>query len=230
MMLTPSEMERLQIFTAAELARRHRERGVLLSQPEAIALICDEVLYGARQGRTVAELMSFGATLLTTDDVLPGVAAMTPLIEVEAMFPDGVKMVAVHGPIRPGRRVLEGHTPGEVLPREGVVELNAGRARERLPVVNTGDRPVQVGSHLHFFEANRALDFDRARAYGLRLDVAAGTSVRFEPGQGREVALVAIGGQRVVSGFNGLVDGPLDDPAVRERALRRARELGFRGA
>jgi urease beta subunit len=119
--------------------------------------------------------------------------------------------------------------PGESLPAEGSVELNAGRPAVVLAVANTGDRPVQVGSHFHFFEVNRALEFDREKAYGRRLNVPAGTSVRFEPGDEREVDLVAIGGRRIVRGLNGLTEGALDDPEVKEAALRRARELGFVG-
>ncbi len=102
--------------------------------------------------------------------------------------------------------------PGEILPAEGELELNAGRATVRLAVANTGDRPIQVGSHFHFFETNPALAFDRAAARGYRLNIAAGTAVRFEPGQQREVELVALAGARVVYGFNGLVMGPLDGP------------------
>jgi urease beta subunit len=117
--------------------------------------------------------------------------------------------------------------PGEPLPAEGTVRLNEGRAAVVLAVVNTGDRPVQVGSHFHFFEVNRALRFDRERAYGMRLNIPAGTSVRFEPGDEREVELVAIGGRRVVRGLNGLTEGALDDPQTKEAALRRALERGF---
>jgi len=117
--------------------------------------------------------------------------------------------------------------PGESFPREGSVELNEGRGTLTLTVSNTGDRPVQVGSHFHFFETNRALKFDRERAYGMRLDIPAGTSVRFEPGDEREVGLVAIGGRRVVRGLNGLTEGALDEPDVRGVAFRRARERGF---
>ncbi len=121
--------------------------------------------------------------------------------------------------------------PGEMLPADGPdVELNAGRAGVTVTVANTGDRPIQVGSHFCFFEVNRALRFDRAAAYGMRLDVPAGTSVRFEPGDEREVRLVALGGRRMIRGLNGLIDGALDDPAVRERAMRRAGERGFLGA
>lgn len=117
--------------------------------------------------------------------------------------------------------------PGELIPAEGYIELNVGKERARLAVSNVGDRPIQVGSHFHFFEVNRALKFDRAAAYGMRLNIPAGTSVRFEPGDEREVELVEIGGLRIVRGLNGLVDGPLDDPEIRERALRRAREQDF---
>ncbi|MBA3472459.1 MAG: urease subunit beta [Rubrobacter sp.] len=117
--------------------------------------------------------------------------------------------------------------PGESLPAEGEVELNANRETATVAVANTGDRPVQVGSHFHFFEVNKALEFDRGNAYGMRLDVPAGTSVRFEPGDEREVELVKIGGRRIVHGFNGLTEGALDDPGVREEAFRRAREEGY---
>ena len=118
--------------------------------------------------------------------------------------------------------------PGEILPADGPdVELNAGRATATVTVANTGDRPIQVGSHFCFFEVNKALRFDRAAAYGMRLDVPAGTSVRFEPGDERKVHLVALGGRRVVRGLNGLIDGALDDPQVREQALRRAHDQGF---
>ncbi|CAG0951432.1 urease subunit beta [Burkholderiales bacterium] len=99
--------------------------------------------------------------------------------------------------------------PGELLVDDGEIELNAGRERVTLAVANTGDRPVQVGSHYHFFEVNDALAFDRAKARGFRLDIAAGTAVRFEPGQSRTVTLVALAGARIVHGFNGRVAGPL---------------------
>jgi urease subunit beta len=107
--------------------------------------------------------------------------------------------------------------PGELLPAEGEIELNAGRRTVTVVVANTGDRPIQVGSHYHFFETNAALDFDRAAARGFRLDVAAGTAVRFEPGQTRTVRLVALTGARAVYGFQGKVMGPLD-PRKRRRA------------
>ncbi len=108
--------------------------------------------------------------------------------------------------------------PGEVLPRDGEIELNAGRATLTLEVANTGDRPIQVGSHYHFAETNAALAFDRVAAHGFRLNIPAGTAVRFEPGQARTVELVALAGARVVYGFTGAVMGPLDE---RSRSLAR---------
>ena len=110
--------------------------------------------------------------------------------------------------------------PGEYLLASEPIELNGGRPTRRLEVGNRGDRPVQVGSHCHFFEVNRWLEFDRAAAYGMRLNIPAGTAVRFEPGDTREVELVTLGGTREIFGLNQLVEGPLDDPAVREAALQ----------
>ncbi|MEO1774963.1 MAG: urease subunit beta [Pseudomonadota bacterium] len=231
MLLTPTEFERLTIFTAAELARKRRARGALLNYPEAVALISDEILEGARDGRSVADLIGFGSTILTTADVMPGVTALMPMLQVEATFPDGTKLVTVHDPIRPveGSDAAPDEMPGEIRAGEGEVVLNAGRPTATLTVLNTGDRPVQIGSHFHFFEVNKALDFERATAFGMRLDIPAGTAVRFEPGQSKEVTLVAIGGNRRVGGLNALTDGALTEEA-REVALARARAAGFKGA
>ncbi|MBW4472294.1 MAG: urease subunit beta [Stenomitos rutilans HA7619-LM2] len=117
--------------------------------------------------------------------------------------------------------------PGEVLCAPGTLQLNAGRATKTLIIANLGDRPIQVGSHYHFFEVNRALQFDRAEAYGFRLDIPAGTAVRFEPGDTKTVALVAIGGTRQIQGLNSLVNQALDDPDAKAAALERVRSLGY---
>ncbi len=109
--------------------------------------------------------------------------------------------------------------PGEYFVEDGELVLSAGRATATVLVANTGDRPIQVGSHYHFFEVNSALSFDRAAAYGMRLNIAAGTAVRFEPGEQKEVALVAFGGGRVVHGHRGMVGGALDDTEVRDSAI-----------
>jgi len=230
MLLTPTEMERLTIFTAAELARRRRGRGQKLNHPEAVAFIADELLEAARDGRTLAEVMTLGATLLTTDDVLPGVATLIPILTVEGQFPDGPKMISLHGPIRPGSEKREEPHPGEVLTEDGEIELNAGRRRLMLAVLNTGDRPVQVASHFHFFEANKALEFDRAAAFGMRLDVLTGGAARFEPGESKQVTLVEIGGTGEITGLNNLTEGQIHDPAIKQMALARARSRGYRGA
>jgi urease subunit beta len=122
----------------------------------------------------------------------------------------------------------EAVVPGEVLPGEGTVTINEGRDTATVRVANAGDRPVQVGSHFHFFEVNAALEFDRRAAFGRRLNVPAGTAVRFEPGDDRTVELVALGGKRRVHGLNGLVNGSVDgDPGP---ALERARAAGFLAA
>ncbi|MCP5426718.1 MAG: urease subunit gamma [Chromatiaceae bacterium] len=211
MELTPRERDKLLLFTAALVAERRKERGLKLNYPEAVAFISAAILEGAREGKTVAELMDFGRTLLSADDVMEGVDAMVHEVQVEATFPDGTKLVTVHDPILPAETTPEIATPGEIITAPGERELNAGRASLTLSVANSGDRPIQVGSHYHFAETNPALVFERDKARGYRLDIAAGTAVRFEPGQTREVKLVAFSGDRRVFGFNGAVMGELGD-------------------
>lgn len=232
MLLTPTELERLTIFTAAELARKRRQKGLKLNHPEAVAIIVDEILEGAREGRSVADLIGYGSTILTTDDVMPGIADLMPMIQVEGTFPDGTKLVTVHEPIRLGKEKppKDAVVPGEIITAEGVIVINAGRRRVTLTVLNTGDRPVQVGSHYHFFETNRALDFERAAAFGTHLDIAAGTAVRFEPGESKEVSLVAFGGSGEIHGLNGLTNGSVRSDLRKAEAVRLARERGFKGA
>jgi urease subunit gamma/beta len=233
MLLTPTELERLTIFTAAELARRRKDRGLKLNHPEAVAYIVDDILERARDGQTVAELISHGSTLLSADDVMPGVADMMPVIQVEATFPDGTKLVTVHDPIRPGKKKPPKNgpvRPGEIITADGEIEINAGRRRATVRAVNTGDRPIQVGSHYHFFEVNKALEFDRDTAFGMHLDIPAGTAVRFEPGEDKEVALVAFGGTGEIFGLNSLTDGTVRNDSRKAAALRKARDRGFKGA
>jgi urease subunit gamma/beta len=211
MELSPREKDKLLLFTAALLAERRKARGLRLNYPEAVAYISAAILEGARDGRSVAELMGTGAELLTENDVLPGVAELIPEVQVEATFPDGTKLVTVHTPIRAMAPALPGpSTPtGAVETLDGELALNVGRKKLRLSVKNSGDRPVQVGSHYHFYETNEALAFDRAATLGYRLDIPAGTAIRFEPGQERSVELVEYAGERRVYGFQGKVMGPL---------------------
>ena len=206
MNLTPREKDKLLIAMAAMVARRRLERGVKLNHPEAVALITDFVVEGARDGRSVAELMEAGAHVVSADQVMDGIASMIHDIQVEATFPDGTKLVTVHHPIRGADEKLK---PGEVLAEPGEILMNKDRETITLEIANTGDRPIQVGSHYHFFETNPALKFDRKKARGMRLDIAAGTAVRFEPGQTRDVQLVALAGKRTIYGFRGDVMGKL---------------------
>lgn len=230
MNLSPTELDRLTIFTAAEHARRLRAAGVRLSHPEAVALIADEMLFAARRGMGYEAIVDMAGRLLTADDVEPAVPAMVEFVSVEAGFPEGTKMVIVFRPIGPGREAADDMTAGEIITADGDIEVNAGRPVVEIDVINTGDRDIQVRSHTHFFEVNRALDFDRAKAFGLRLDVGSGAGVRFEPGLRKRVRLVPMGGDRVVRGQAGLTQGSLDDDAVRQAALAAARRDGYRGA
>ena len=206
MNLTPREKDKLLVAMAAIVARNRLERGVKLNHPEAIALITDFVVEGARDGRTVSELMEAGAHVLTADQVMVGIPEMIHDIQVEATFPDGTKLVTVHHPIR---GAASDDVPGRVTAQPGVIVFNEGAERVEIEVANTGDRPIQVGSHYHFYETNPALRFDREKARGMRLDIAPGTAVRFEPGATREVSLVPYGGKREVYGFRQDVMGSL---------------------
>ncbi|WP_228976961.1 urease subunit gamma [Streptomyces sp. DH12] len=225
MRLTPTERDRLLLFGAAELARARRARGLRLNVPEATALIADTVCEAARDGRRLAEAIAAARSVLGPDDVLPGVADVVTEVHVEAVFDDGSRLAVVSDPI--GGPSAGEDAPGALLPGPGYPEPVP---EVRLTVRNTAAVPVSVTSHFHFFEANPRLRFDRAAAYGMRLCVPAGSSVRFGPGEAVEVGLVPIGGARTAIGFAGLVDGPLDAPGAREEALRRAAACGYLGA
>ena len=229
MHLTPHELDKLALHQAGFLAQKRLARGLRLNYPEAVALISTQVLEFIRDGRSVAELMDAGRQLLGRANVMDGVAEMIVEVQVEGTFPDGSKLVTVHHPIAaeqgnmelalygsflpaPAKGVLKDGQrsgmekapaftePGEVLPADGDIILNEGREPVHLQVTNKGDRPIQVGSHYHFAQTNRALEFDRTAATGRRLDIPAGTAVRFEPGETRTVALVEIAGHQVVRG------------------------------
>ena len=237
MHLTPREIDKLVLHQAGVLAQKRLARGLRLNYVEATALIATQLLEFIRDGRSVAELMDLGRRLLGRMDVLDGVAEMIDEVQVEGTFPDGTKLVTVHHPIVAEHGHMElalygsflvraadasssvGHaaaplagTPGAVLVREGDgIVINDGRATVQLQVANHGDRPIQVGSHYPFIETNRALRFDRRAAYGMRLDIPAGTAVRFEPGETKTVTLVSLAGARVVRGGNAWASGPVVD-------------------
>ena len=221
MRLLPREQNRLQVFAAAELARRRRARGLLLSQAEAVALISDEVMEAARDGLDYAAAERRGYEILYPADVLEDVPRLVGRIELEALFADGHRLVVLHDPVTNG----------------GPPPIDAGNAEPQwleggtpLQVANTSDVPIALTSHFHVFEANRRLLLDRRAAWGMRLAVAAGVKVVIEPGQTREVRVVPFGGARIVRGHGGLADGPLDAPGALEAALALARERGYEGA
>lgn len=197
MRLTPHEQERLLLSYAAELARRRRARGLRLNHPEAIAVIADHILEGARDGRTVAELMASGREVLGRDagDARRGTGGGD-----------------VSGRHQVGHRAsADRMIPGEIFYGSGDIEMNAAAlSRLQMRIINAGDRPVQVGSHVHLPQANRALSFDRATAHGYRLDIPAATAVRFEPGIPQIVGLVPLGGRREVPGLTLNPPGRLD--------------------
>jgi len=207
MELTPREKDKLLLFTAALLAERRLARGVRLNHPEAVAYISAAILEGARDGKTVAELMHDSRNLLAADQVMDGVADMIHDVQVEATFPDGTKLVTVHQPIAQENTFRA----GEIRVAEGDIEINAELPTRVIEVSNSGDRPVQIGSHYHFYETNNALEFEREKTRGYRLNIPAGTAVRFEPGQRRTVELVAYAGKRTVYGFQGHIMGKLGD-------------------
>lgn len=190
MHLTPKETDRLTIFTVAEMARRRRARGLRLNLPEAIGLICDEMMEAAREGRSYREVETLGRQLLSTSEVLDGVPALLDILQVEPQFEDGTKLITLRHPIGPP----PGSGAGEIRFAEGEILLNADGATRTLPVHNPTAYPIQITSHLHFFDANTSLIFDRAKAQGMRLDIPAGGAVRWEPSQTHTVRLVAIRG------------------------------------
>jgi urease subunit gamma/beta len=229
--LTPTERDRLLLFSAAELARRRRADGVLLNVPEATALIADEVCEAARRGGRHEDAVRTGQSVLSVAEVMPEVPYVVRSVAVEAVFADGSRLVVVDEPF--GSVPERADMPGAVISDE-TADPDAhpdpsGTAVDRrtVRVENTAAIPISVTSHFHFFEVNPRLRFARTDSYGMHLDIPAGTHVRFDPGTVTEVTVVPILGDRVVVGFAGLVDGPLDEPGVRDAALARARDWGF---
>jgi urease subunit gamma/beta len=231
MHLTPHELDKLTLHQAGFLAQKRLARGLRLNHPESVALIATQILEFIRDGRRVSELMDLGRQLLGRGEVMDGVPELVHEVQIEGTFPDGTKLVTIHNPIVAEHGNLElalygsflplpvrlkadittvsvasgfsrTERPGEILCAPGDVVANEGRDVTRLSVTNTGDRPIQVGSHYHFVETNAALMFDRKASHGMRLDIPAGTAVRFEPGETKTVPLVAIAGRRVIRGGN----------------------------
>ncbi|KAM7269696.1 hypothetical protein ACFE04_025193 [Oxalis oulophora] len=235
MKLIPREVDKLGLHNAGFLAQKRLARGLRLNYTEAVALIATQILEFVRDGgadNTVAHLMDIGRQLLGRRQVLPSVPYLLYTVQVEGTFPDGTKLITVHNPIATdnGNLHLALHgsflpvpsldkfptvenvrAPGEIIYGVGNILLNPGRKAVLLKVVNNGDRPVQVGSHYHFIEVNPFLVFDRRKAYGMRLNIPAGTATRFEPGEIKSVILVSIGGHKIIKGGNAIVNGPAHD-------------------
>jgi urease subunit gamma/beta len=212
MHLSPRDVDKLVLHGAGVLAQKRLARGVRLNYPETVALIATQLLELIRDGRSVAELMDLGRRMLGRVHVLPAVPAMLVEVQVEGTFPDGTKLVTVHHPVAVERvdlalalhgsflpvppdalfpsRAEAADVPGAFIILPGTIALNVGRDVVELTVKSVGDRPIQVGSHYPFAETNTALLFDRALATGRRLDIPAGTAVRFEPGEEKTVRLV----------------------------------------
>ncbi|KAF2017699.1 urease [Aaosphaeria arxii CBS 175.79] len=257
MQLCPKELDKLVISQLGVLAQRRLARGVKLNHAEATALIANNLQELVRDGNhTVADLMAIGKTMLGRRHVLPSVVTSLSELMIEGTFPSGTYLVTVHHPISSDDGDLERALYGSFLPvpsndlfplpeaalyestkqpgaviavkgEAGVIRLNEGRNRIKLRVKSTGDRPIQVGSHYHFVETNPQLSFDRVRAHGYRLDIPAGTSVRFEPGDTKTVTLVQIAGKQIIKGGNGLASGHIGDVEVIQGLEERIKAAGF---
>jgi urease len=254
--LSPRELDHLRLHQAGRLAQYRLARGLRLNHPEAVSLIAMQMMEEIRDGKhSVAQLMSLGQSLLGRRQVMAGVASLIGQVQVEATFPDGTKLLTIHTPIAArdgdlaaalsgsflpvpdlavfGDASLEEEDedpagkPGQVTTHGAPITINEGRALVEVAVTNTGDRPIQVGSHYAFVETNKALAFDRQLSIGKRLNLPSGASVRFEPGESKQVTLVELGGtQRVVSG-NLLTNGCAKDAARVPEIMQRVTERGF---
>jgi urease subunit gamma/beta len=197
MRLTPWEEERLLMFAAAELARRHRAAGILLNAPEAIALICDAMLEAARAGASYAEVEAAGLAAVALDEVIDGVRELIDDVRLEVLLEDGARLIVLVDPL--GRdQPTSGVGPGAIVPVEtsdGTADDMAPAHLERIDLVveNRSHRVVRISSHFPFDRVNARLDFDRAAAVGFRLDLPAGSSERWSPGETKTVRLVRYG-------------------------------------
>jgi urease subunit gamma/beta len=217
MLFTPREQEKLLLSWAAEIARRRKAKGIKLNYEEALAIISDFIIESAREGKKMSEIIKESQMLLNEDNVMEGVPELLDLVQVEATFPDGTKLVTVRNPIKSNKKFLNTYEikDGEIdLPEDGEISIT-----------NTGDRPIQVSSHFHLFEVNKKLKFDREKAFGFRLAIPSGTAIRFEPGQTEIVKIRKIRGNRRVTGLNSLTEGSLDHN--KEEAMKRAKDRGF---
>ena len=189
MYLTPTEEDRLRVFTSAELARRTLARGLRLNAPEAVALACDAMHSAARGGASFEDVMQAGRSAVPAGQVMNGIAEIVDEIRLEVLLDEGSRVIVLHHPW--GRGGAD--APGAIRTQDHEVELAAGRERRRLTVRNQSTRPVRVSSHFPFWRSNPQLAFDRDAARGFRLDVPAGSSIRWAPGEVKDIGLVRYG-------------------------------------
>jgi urease subunit gamma/beta len=220
--LTPSELDRVLIFNVAQIAQSRLNRGLKLNKPEAVALISHAVIEAARDGSSHGEAMQAGLSAISDSDLLPGVGSMLSGIAVEAVFDDGRRLVVVDFV------TSDLDMPGQVTRLDPLLP-DPAKDITSVTVTNESKIQISVTTHMHFFEVNPRLQFDRESSYGKHLLIPAGEHVDFPPGAPIDVELVPISGDRIMIGFAGLVDGPLDAPGMKERAIERARELGYLG-
>jgi urease subunit gamma/beta len=192
MQLNPTEEDRLRLFTAAQLARTTIDRGLPLNAPEAIALVCDEMHLAARAGGSFEDVVEVGRSAVRRDQVIDGVAGIVPEIRVEVLLDEGTRLIVIREPFGPP----PSDAPGAVRFASGDVPLVPDRERRQMVVTNAGERPIRVSSHFPFWQTNHNLRFDREAAEGFRLDLPAGDSIRWAPGETREVSLVSYGSSR----------------------------------
>lgn len=241
MHLSPKDIEKIMLHNAGVIAQKRFARGILLNYPETIALISSQLLEFIREGASVAELMDRGKKILGLDDVMEGVAGLVHEVQVEGTFPDGTKLVTVHQPICDknlqtdwalyGSGLQKASTklkvdnivnakPGAYDVAEDLIVLNENRKTISIEVCNMGDRPIQVGSHYNFIDTNIALQFDRLKTVGFRLNIPAGTAIRFEPGEKKPVELVEVAGTKEIYGGNNVVDGTVSEVSEEEITSR----------
>ncbi|ORX89580.1 urease [Basidiobolus meristosporus CBS 931.73] len=251
MKLIPREMDKLMLHQVGYLAQMRLARGVQLNHSEACALIASQALELMRDGKhSVSEVMDIGRQLLGRRQVRPAVLATLHEVQVEGTFAESTFLVTVHDPIctddgnlelalygsylpipsldifPPATEIDKHSLPGSTVIRTEKITLVPDRERVALVVTNNGDRPIQVGSHYHFVETNDHLCFDRGVAYGRRLDIAAGTAVRFEPGESKTVTMVDIGGEQVITGGNNIATGKVDRSKAAQ-IVEKCKKLGF---
>lgn len=215
MPLTPGEADRLLLFTQAELARARRARGLLLNVPESVALIADAICEWARDGLSLDEVRERAGRVLRADEVLAGVPSVVDQVRVEARFDDGMRLVVVTDPF------------GLVTPPDETADDVRPNPVADVVIRNEAATPIGISSHIHLAEVNPRLRLDRAAAFGMRPALATGDVLWIEAGSSITLSITEIGGSRVMVGNTGLVDGPLDSPEVRDRALTALRACGY---